>query len=357
MLVLQNAAPARRARAAGPAPRARCRSAERTTAKFDLTLWRSSRGRGRRASPAPGSTPPTSSTRDDGGGCSRTSRRSSAAPRRRRSAALASCRCSAPAERQQLLARVERHGVGLPARGTAPRPVRGAGGGAAGRGGRGLGRRAALSYGELDRRAGRLARRLRRLGVGGRGAGGARRSSARRSWWSALLGILKAGGAYLPLDPAYPRERLALLLADAAPAAVVGPRRLLAALARHGRRGAPPGARGRRGAEADAGADDRAVGADVPPASLAYVLYTSGSTGQPKGVEVTHRGGGAAGARDRLRAVRPRRGLPPAAPMSVRRRDLRALGAARSTAAAWRCLPPGPFALADALRGRWSATG
>ena len=47
---------------------------------------------------------------------------------------------------------------------------------------------------------------------------------------AALLGILKAGGGYLPLDPAYPRERLALLLADAAPAAVVGPRRLLAAL-------------------------------------------------------------------------------------------------------------------------------
>ena len=46
----------------------------------------------------------------------------------------------------------------------------------------------------------------------------------------ALLGILKAGGGYLPLDPTYPRERLALLLADAAPAAVVGPRHLLAAL-------------------------------------------------------------------------------------------------------------------------------
>ena len=41
------------------------------------------------------------------------------------------------------------------------------------------------------------------------------RSSARSSWWSAILAILKAGGAYVPLDPAYPPERLAFMLEDA----------------------------------------------------------------------------------------------------------------------------------------------
>ncbi|MES1211384.1 MAG: AMP-binding protein, partial [Acidobacteriota bacterium] len=70
-----------------------------------------------------------------------------------------------------------------------------------------------LSYGELEARANRLARRLRRLGVGpevpvavcaGRSAG----------LVAALLAVLKAGGAYLPLDPNYPPERLAFLLAD-----------------------------------------------------------------------------------------------------------------------------------------------
>ena len=86
-----------------------------------------------------------------------------------------------------------------------------------------------MSYGELDRRSGEIARRLRRLGVATDARVGlvVERSP---EMVVAVLGILKAGGGYLPLDPSYPRERLALLLADAAPAAVVGPRRLLAAL-------------------------------------------------------------------------------------------------------------------------------
>ena len=86
-----------------------------------------------------------------------------------------------------------------------------------------------MSYGELDRRSGEIARRLRRLGVATDARVGlvVERSP---EMLEAVLGILKAGGGYLPLDPTYPRERLALLLADAAPAAVVGPRHLLAAL-------------------------------------------------------------------------------------------------------------------------------
>ena len=99
----------------------------------------------------------------------------------------------------------------------------------------------ALTYGELDRQAGRIARRLRRLGVGpeSRVALYLERSA---EMVAAVLGVLKAGGAYLPIDPSYPRERLELLLEDAAPAAVVGTTPLAGVAARQGAaaRGRPP---------------------------------------------------------------------------------------------------------------------
>ncbi|HSU84052.1 MAG TPA: amino acid adenylation domain-containing protein, partial [Thermoanaerobaculia bacterium] len=141
----------------------------------------------------------------------------------------------------------------------------------------------AMSYGELDRRSGEIARHLRRLGVATDARVGlvVERSP---EMLEAMLGILKAGGGYLPLDPTYPRERLALLLADAAPAAVVGPRRLLAALPE-----IPGGAPRLALEDVDLEADAEPFSADVPPTSLAYVIYTSGSTGAPKGVEVSHR--------------------------------------------------------------------
>jgi amino acid adenylation domain-containing protein len=137
------------------------------------------------------------------------------------------------------------------------------------------------TYNELDRRSGAIARQLRRLGVGGEDLVGL---CVERSpeMVAAVLGILKAGGAYLPLDPSYPRRRLELLLEDAAPAALVGSRRLLAAL---------PGSAPRLALE-EAAAIGNEPAADpeeeVSPERLAYVLYTSGSTGTPKAVAVTH---------------------------------------------------------------------
>jgi len=140
----------------------------------------------------------------------------------------------------------------------------------------------ALTYAELDRRADRLARRLRGLGVG---RGDLVGIFVERSveMIVGLLGVLKAGGAYVPLDVVHPGERLAFLLADSGVPVLLTQRPLLDRL--------PPtaarivclddaeGEEGEAGPLADAG---------TTPDDVAYVIYTSGSTGRPKGVEVTH---------------------------------------------------------------------
>ncbi len=137
-----------------------------------------------------------------------------------------------------------------------------------------------LSYGELDRRANALAHRLRGLGVGPEVVVGV---AAERSCelMVALYAVLKAGGAYLPLDPAYPAERLAIMLADGGALLGLTQAALVERL---------PAGRWLL-------LDDEAMPAEAaaPPASglgpenLAYVLFTSGSTGRPKGVMVCHR--------------------------------------------------------------------
>src|SRR5262249_30359085 len=98
-----------------------------------------------------------------------------------------------------------------------------------------------------------------------------------------LLGILKAGGAYLPLDPSYPAQRLAFMLADS------GAQPLLTT---SGLGLSQPGARVielDREAGAIAAQPSCAPAVTLKAHNLAYVIYTSGSTGTPKGVGVEHR--------------------------------------------------------------------
>jgi amino acid adenylation domain-containing protein len=140
------------------------------------------------------------------------------------------------------------------------------------------------SYGRLDDASTRLARHLAALGVGpGARVGVAMERSA--GLVVAFLGILKAGAAYVPLDPGYPDERLAFLLADVAAELVLV----------HGRTRERLTALGARQVcldadrEAIASRSTMPLALRIPPAALAYVIYTSGSTGRPKGVGVPHR--------------------------------------------------------------------
>ncbi len=141
-----------------------------------------------------------------------------------------------------------------------------------------------LTYRELNERANRLAHALQARGAG---AGARIGLCLERSidLPVAMLAILKAGGAYIPLDPSYPAERLAWMLADSGAEIVVTHRRL--------RERIPGGANRLLLIDADwqaierfpAANPTRPVGADA----LAYIIYTSGSTGRPKGVPVSHR--------------------------------------------------------------------
>ncbi|HEX8242226.1 MAG TPA: amino acid adenylation domain-containing protein, partial [Longimicrobium sp.] len=141
-----------------------------------------------------------------------------------------------------------------------------------------------LSYAELDRRANQLARHLQALGAGPETVVAIMLERS-PDQVAAVLAAWKAGAAYLPIDPAYPAERRAYMLADS------GARVLLA------RPGAADGlSTGARveamdRAWAAAGAlPDAPLGLEIDVSGLAYVIYTSGSTGRPKGVMVTHRG-------------------------------------------------------------------
>ena len=142
-----------------------------------------------------------------------------------------------------------------------------------------------LSKGELNRRANQVARYLRNCGVGPEVYVGL---CITRSFEMVvgLLGILKAGGAYVPLDPAYPSKRLAFIIDDARLPIILTQEKLVGQL---------PENRARVIClDADWGAisaqRDDTPSSGVTPENLAYVVYTSGSTGHPKGVAIQHRG-------------------------------------------------------------------
>ncbi|MFG3085683.1 non-ribosomal peptide synthetase [Streptomyces parvulus] len=142
-----------------------------------------------------------------------------------------------------------------------------------------------ITYRDLEERSDRWGRLLR-----AHGAGPERLVAIcmRRSidQLVAALGILKSGAAYLPLDPGHPAERLARLVADAAPPVVLTDE-TTAGLFEHG--AAAEILRADRVPEGGPGAPlPEAMGQD--PDSLAYVIHTSGSTGAPKGAMNTHRG-------------------------------------------------------------------
>jgi amino acid adenylation domain-containing protein/non-ribosomal peptide synthase protein (TIGR01720 family) len=173
-----------------------------------------------------------------------------------------------------------------------------------------------MTYAELNARANQLARHLRRLGVGPELLVGI---CLERSLELVvgILGVLKAGGAYVPLDPTYPRERLAFMLADTQAhvllTATTGDRRPET----RDRRSETGDRRPETGDEKDAlnnllscvsgsrvsvsvvdlivdwpriaRMSDTNLAIDVTADNLAYVMYTSGSTGQPKGVRIVQR--------------------------------------------------------------------
>ncbi|MBK1986127.1 amino acid adenylation domain-containing protein [Sphaerospermopsis aphanizomenoides BCCUSP55] len=142
-----------------------------------------------------------------------------------------------------------------------------------------------LTYRELNQRANQLANYLQTLGVKPEVLVGI---CTERSLEMivGILGILKAGGAYLPLDIAYPQERLAFMLSDSQVSILLTQQHLVAKLPEHQTRIVCLDTNS-KAIELES---QENVTNSANSDNLAYVMYTSGSTGQPKGVCVVHRG-------------------------------------------------------------------
>ncbi|MFJ4467383.1 amino acid adenylation domain-containing protein [Streptomyces sp. NPDC089424] len=150
----------------------------------------------------------------------------------------------------------------------------------------------ALTYREVDERADRLARVLTARGVAPESVVAVALSRTPQ-WVVAILAVLKAGGAYLPVDPAYPAERVAFMVADSGALLVLGD---AASAAQLPELSAPlirlddPDVAAALAAAGPGPLTDADRLAPVAVANTAYVIYTSGSTGTPKGVAVSHAG-------------------------------------------------------------------
>ncbi|MDB5903538.1 MAG: Non-ribosomal peptide synthetase component, partial [Betaproteobacteria bacterium] len=141
-----------------------------------------------------------------------------------------------------------------------------------------------LTYSELNSRANRLARTLRKHGAGPEVLVGVCLERSPEMIVS-LLAIAKSGAAYVPLDPAYPQERLGLMVEDSGMPLLVTQTSLAPRFCAFGVRVVSVDADSATvAAEADHDLDS-----NVTPENLAYVIYTSGSTGKPKGVLIEHR--------------------------------------------------------------------
>ena len=141
-----------------------------------------------------------------------------------------------------------------------------------------------LTYGELNQRANQLAHYLKKLDVG-RGTLVGICMERSLEMVVGLLGILKSGGAYTPLDPSYPKERLAFMLQDSQMSLMLTRQSLLESVPGHASRTICLDTQWEE-ISRESGQNPANC---IDPEDLAYVIYTSGSTGRPKGVQIPHR--------------------------------------------------------------------
>lgn len=140
-----------------------------------------------------------------------------------------------------------------------------------------------MSFRELDETASRVAHYLQRVGIGVGDVVGVMLDRS-PDLPVALIAVLKAGAAYLPIDPDYPHDRIAFMLTDSAARLLITSEKYAGRLAHSAPELLIENALTNSTTDPTTAPSSLATGSD-----LAYILYTSGSTGQPKGVMVEHR--------------------------------------------------------------------
>ncbi len=142
-----------------------------------------------------------------------------------------------------------------------------------------------LTYGEFNRRANQMARFLNKIGVGKEHLVGI---CMERSieMMIGIMGALKAGGAFIPLDPAYPKDRLDYMITDSGLSVLLTQQALLGNVNPHQAKVVCVDSEWETIAQESA----ENLNLEIDPTNLAYVIYTSGSTGKPKGTMLQHRG-------------------------------------------------------------------